>query len=148
MVSGRLAQWYSTLRSWGLRAGIAAALALGSLGSPGFLESQAQAAPVAALPSTEAVVRLEELPAEARDVHQRILAGGPFAHDRDGVVFGNREHLLPARPRGWYREYTVAKPGARDRGPRRIVCGGHQPRNPEACFYTADHYNTFRRISP
>ena len=124
------------LRRWGLGVGIAAALAFG------------YAAPVTAKPPPEAIVTLGELPAEARDVHQRILAGGPFAHDRDGGGFGNREHLLPARPRGWYREYTVAKPGARDRGPRRIVCGGHQPRNPEACFYTADHYNTFRRISP
>ena len=145
MVSGWLPQWYLPLRRWGLGAGIAAALALGSLGSP---ESWGQAAPVTAPPTTEAVVSLQELPAEARDVHQRILAGGPFAHDRDGAVFGNRERLLPVRPRGWYREYTVATPGARHRGARRIVCGGHQPRNPDVCFYTADHYNTFRRISP
>jgi len=124
------------LRRWGLGVSIAAALVFGC------------AAPVTAKPPPEAIVTLEELPAEARDVHQRIHAGGPFAHVRDGAVFGNRERLLPAQPRGWYREYTVATPGASHRGARRIVCGGPQPRSPEVCFYTADHYNTFRRISP
>ena len=137
MVSGQLAQWQPALRRWGLGASLAAALVLG------------YATPVSAQATTEvATVTLAELPAEARDVHRRIQAGGPFAHDKDGAVFGNREHHLPARPRGWYREYTVATPGASDRGARRIVCGGHQPRAPEVCFYTADHYNTFRRISP
>ena len=136
MVSGQLAQWQTTLRQWGLGASIAAALALG------------YAAPVSAQATTEATITLAELPAEARDVHRRIHAGGPFAHDKDGAVFGNRERLLPVHPRGWYREYTVDTPGASHRGARRIVCGGHQPRVPEVCYYTADHYNTFRRISP
>ena len=135
LVSGRLPQW-CPLRRWGLGVSIAAALALGVSAS------------ASARPSTDSVVTLRELPAEARDVHQRIHAGGPFAHPRDGAVFGNRERLLPPRPRGWYREYTVATPGAHDRGARRIVCGGHAARAPETCFYTADHYNTFRRISP
>ena len=77
-----------------------------------------------------------------------IHAGGPFAYPKDGTVFGNRERLLPARPRGYYREYTVAAPGARDRGGRRIVCGGHETKAPETCFYTVDHYSSFRRITP
>ena len=85
------------------------------------------------------------LPAEARDVLARVRAGGPFAFERDGVTFGNRERLLPVRARGYYHEYTVATPGARNRGARRIVCGG--PRKaPEICYYTADHYASFRRI--
>ena len=38
-------------------------------------------------------------------------------------MFGNRERLLPKRSRGYYREYTVKTPGAKDRGARRIVAG-------------------------
>ena len=74
--------------------------------------------------------------------------GGPFAYPKDGMVFGNRERALPFRPRGYYREYTVTSPGARDRGGRRIVCGGDEAKAPETCFYTADHYTSFRRITP
>ena len=86
-----------------------------------------------------------DLPAQGREVLLLIRAGGPFKHDRDGVVFGNRERILPARPRGHYHEYTVATPGARNRGARRIVCGGARTA-PEACYYTADHYASFARI--
>jgi ribonuclease T1 len=64
---------------------------------------------------------------------------------KDGIVFGNREQMLPRQPRGYYREYTVRTPGSSDRGARRIVCGG--PRKaPEVCYYTDDHYASFRRI--
>jgi ribonuclease T1 len=90
-------------------------------------------------------VALAELPAEARDVYARIRSGGPFRYDRDGVVFGNREKLLPKEPRGHYREYTVKTPGAKNRGARRIVCGG-APTRPDACYYTDDHYQSFKRI--
>ena len=107
----------------------------------------AAAAPSAA---REHAGRLDEidvaaLPAEAREVLARIRAGGPFHYERDGVTFGNREHALPAHRRGYYHEYTVTTPGERTRGARRIVCGG--PREaPEVCYYTSDHYATFRRI--
>jgi len=60
-------------------------------------------------------------------------------------VFANRERLLPARNRGYYREYTVMTPGSRDRGARRIVCGG-QTKAPDICFYSDDHYASFRKI--
>ena len=57
--------------------------------------------------------------------------------------------FLPRQNRGYYREYTVAYNAAsRSRGPRRIVCGGLQPRQPDACYYSADHYNSFLRITP
>jgi ribonuclease T1 len=92
------------------------------------------------------VVALSVLPIEAQRTDRLIHLGGPFVSIRDGVVFGNREHQLAQRPRGFYREYTVPTPGARDRGARRIVCGGRQPTAPEVCFYTNDHYATFRRI--
>lgn len=47
-----------------------------------------------------------ELPPEAHDVLRRINAGGPFTHAKDGSTFGNFEGLLPAEPRGYYKEYT------------------------------------------
>ena len=74
--------------------------------------------------------------------------GGPFPYDKDGTVFGNRERLLPGKPRGYYREYTVETPRAKNRGARRIVCGGEPPVRPEVCYYTADHYASFARIAP
>ena len=91
-------------------------------------------------------VALAQLPAEARLTEQRIHSGGPFPYAKDGVVFGNRERRLAARPRGYYHEYTVPSPGARDRGARRIVCGGTKPTEPDACFYTEDHYKSFHLI--
>lgn len=90
-------------------------------------------------------VTLADMPLQGRQTHALILAGGPFPYDKDGITFGNRERLLPASKRGFYREYTVRTPGVRNRGARRIVCGG-PPRNPEACYYTSDHYASFRRI--
>lgn len=87
-------------------------------------------------------VAVAELPPEARETLNLVKQGGPFPYARDGVVFSNREHKLPPQPRGYYHEYTVKTPGSHDRGPRRIVCG----RLPE-CYYTGDHYRTFRRIS-
>src|SRR4051794_1237773 len=60
--------------------------------------------------TTLSEVSLRELPREARDLYDRIRAGGPFQEDRDGVVFGNREGILPSQKRGYYHEYTVRTP--------------------------------------
>ena len=76
----------------------------------------------------------------------QIRSGGPFRYEKDGTVFGNRERLLPSQRRGYYREYTVITPSLSHRGARRIVCGGQQPRQPDMCFYTEDHYGSFRLI--
>lgn len=83
------------------------------------------------------------LPPEARDTLARIARGGPFEHSQDGAVFGNYEGLLPKQPRGYYHEYTVETPGARNRGARRIITGGTPP---VAWYYTGDHYRSFRRF--
>jgi ribonuclease T1 len=117
--------------------------------------SLAFAPPVLARPTsalfdtTQTSVNPAELPEEAVGVHRQILNGGPFGHpDKDGSVFANRERLLLREARGYYREYTVPTPGSRDRGARRIVCGGSQPKTPDVCYYTQDHYASFRRIAP
>lgn len=102
-------------------------------------------------PSSAAVattIAVAELPRSGQKTYRLILAGGPFPYDKDGAVFGNRERLLPVMKRGYYREYTVRTPGVRHRGARRIVCGGLQPTAPEACYYTSDHYASFRKIQP
>ncbi|WP_246100614.1 ribonuclease domain-containing protein [Tepidimonas alkaliphilus] len=96
----------------------------------------------------DATVALSQLPREAQLVWQRIRQGGPFPYEKDGTVFFNRERLLPPAKRGYYREYTVPTPGLNHRGARRIVCGGWTPTEPDACYYTADHYASFRRIVP
>jgi ribonuclease T1 len=94
---------------------------------------------------TAATIALSELPRQGRDTYELIRRGGPFPHEKDGAVFGNRERSLPPERRGFYREYTVTTPGSRDRGARRIVCGGPK-RTPQTCYYTADHYASFRQI--
>lgn len=94
-------------------------------------------------------VQLAALPQEARDTLELIKGGGPFPHRKDGTVFGNRERRLPARPGGYYREYTVPTPGSPDRGARRIVAGrgvGGDVRSSGEYYYSADHYRSFRRI--
>ena len=90
-------------------------------------------------------IALAELPKEGRATYALIHEGGPFPYDKDGSVFGNRERQLPAKKRGYYREYTVRTPGVAHRGARRIVCGGAKS-TPDACYYTSDHYTSFREI--
>jgi ribonuclease T1 len=86
-------------------------------------------------------VAASELPAQAREMIALIRKGGPYPYERDGIVFGNFEKLLPLKERGYYREYTVRTPGASGRGARRIVVG----RGGEL-YYTDDHYQSFKRI--
>ncbi len=118
----------------------------------GFLLSAALAsawvqARGSAMTDPPATMTVAELPRQGVQTYELIHQGGPFAYEKDGSVFGNRERLLPAQKRGYYREYTVKTPGSRDRGARRLVCGG-QARTPDTCYYTADHYASFRKIVP
>ena len=116
-----------------------------------FLLAAAMTAPLAQAradrptESNLAAIRVAELPTQGRETYELIRQGGPFPFGKDGAVFGNRERSLPFERRGYYREYTVATPDSRDRGARRIVCGG-PVRAPHACYYTADHYGSFRKI--
>ncbi len=84
-----------------------------------------------------------ELPREARETLALIHEGGPYPYRRDGITFQNREGRLPDAARGYYREFTVTTPGARDRGARRIISGGNPP---TVFYYSDDHYRSFRRI--
>ena len=131
--------WCNRWGAWGRTAAVALLTLSGAWAG---VVAQAKAPVPAAL---QTVVRAE-LPAQAQTMMTLIEQGGPFKYDKDGTVFGNREKILPARQRGYYREYTVKTPGERSRGARRIVCGGQQPRAPDACFYTDDHYGSFRQI--
>ena len=131
--------WHAFINKTG-KLGLASLVLLVASSSPHLVQARSSA-----LTEDRVTISVSELPPQGRDTYQLILRGGPFSHDKDGTVFGNRERLLPVNRRGYYREYTVRTPGSRDRGAGRIVCGG-QPRTPEACYYTADHYASFRKI--
>jgi ribonuclease T1 len=119
-----------------MRAGTILAIAALALGlAP--LPAAAQKAPSQPI----AEVTLAELPPEAREALVLIRQGGPYPYAKDGATFGNREGKLPKQKRGYYREYTVKTPGERTRGARRLVTG-----KGGETYYTADHYNSFRRV--
>lgn len=97
-------------------------------------------------PEATGTIAVQQLPNEAQQTLERIEAGGPFPYDKDGARFGNYERILPQQQRGYYREYTVKSAKSRNRGAKRIVCGGDQ-RAANDCYYTDDHYNSFKRIT-
>ena len=99
------------------------------------------AAPSVANTSGLPEVRASELPDEARRTLALIARGGPYPYTRDDVTFGNFERILPRKPTGYYKEYTVPTPGESDRGARRIVAGKAGEK-----YYTPDHYNSFTFI--
>jgi ribonuclease T1 len=102
--------------------------------TPGNSENQVQG-----------TIAVAQLPREAVNTLNLIAAGGPYPYEKDGIVFGNRERLLPPHRRGYYHEYTVPTPRSRNRGARRIVCGGPLQRI-DNCYYSDDHYTSFNRI--
>ncbi len=133
------------VRKWAWTAAWVAAAVLGTV----LVQARNTAVDVPSPPVASAAqtIALSQLPPQGQEVMGLIRQGGPFPYEKDGTVFGNRERLLPAATRGHYREYTVPTPGLGHRGARRIVCGGAQVRQPEACYYTEDHYASFRRIA-
>ena len=116
----------------------AAGEASGSYGNTSAYTGKSYTEPVNQL----ALINVAELPPEVLQTLQLIERGGPFPYDRDGIVFGNFERRLPKQPRGYYREYTVPTPGARNRGARRLIVGDQGA----VYYYTGDHYQTFQRI--
>lgn len=132
----------------GALAALLAAAGWSGIGSPGgpAASSVALAREVSRSPAgVLGTIEPAQLPPEAAATLNSIAAGGPYPYAKDGVVFGNFERLLPPHRRGYYHEYTVPTPRARNRGARRIVCGGPL-RRIDNCFYSDDHYNSFKRI--
>jgi len=119
-----------------------------STATHGALARQAPQDFTADMAGVAGTIATQQLPNEARQTLDRIEAGGPFPYDKDGTRFGNYERILPQQPRGYYREYTVKNSNSksRNRGARRIICGGDQ-RAANDCYYTEDHYNSFKRIT-
>jgi len=139
-----IARWERVKSALAGFAFVAALVATAMLATVAIGPAQARAP---ASQSAQELIGLAELPPQGQQVYALILQGGPFASERDGTMFGNRERLLPIKKKGFYLEYTVPTPGLKHRGVRRIVCGG-QPRRPDVCYYTADHYESFRKIVP
>ncbi|MEU6382641.1 ribonuclease domain-containing protein [Streptomyces bauhiniae] len=83
------------------------------------------------------------LPSQAHDTLDLIAQGGPYPYSQDGVVFQNREGVLPSQSSGYYHEYTVITPGESTRGARRIVTGERTQED----YYTSDHYATFNLVN-
>ncbi len=123
------------------RGALAAMLALSVAGQP----TTAAARDTTGMMAVVGTIPAADLPNEAQRTLALIGQGGPFPYAKDGTTFGNYERRLPARKRGYYHEYTVKTRGARNRGARRIICGGDQ-RAANDCYYTEDHYNSFQRI--
>ena len=97
---------------------------------------------VGAEPGSITTVAQKSLPPQARETLALIDRGGPFPYDQDGVVFENREGILPQEDYGYYHEYTVRDPSSSDRGPWRIVTGSSGE-----YYWTHDHYSSFERIT-
>lgn len=115
-------------------------------GTPSGTASETPSGTAVEVPQTDEVsglpfVALADLPPEAADTIALIDRGGPFPYEEDGSTFGNYEGLLPDRPDGYYREYTVETPGSDDRGARRIVGGAEGE-----LYWTEDHYESFEVI--
>ncbi|MEU3496560.1 ribonuclease domain-containing protein [Kitasatospora cineracea] len=123
------------LRALKIRAVSVAALGLLTLAPTAVAAGQAHAA-------VSGNICYTALPSQGRDTIRLIDAGGPFPYSQDGVVFQNREGVLPAQSTGYYHEYTVITPGSPTRGTRRIITGKLYHED----YYTADHYVSFRRV--
>jgi ribonuclease T1 len=132
-------------------AAVAALAALATVASAGFEQTWARSMPSAESAQSDSAasdigtVVTAQLPSEAVNTLGLIAAGGPYPYEKDGVVFGNYERMLPPHRRGYYHEYTVPTPHAHNRGARRIVCGGPLRRT-DNCYYSDDHYASFKRI--
>jgi ribonuclease T1 len=135
-------------RVWAIVLALLAALVAGCSGSSATEVQSASTAATGQYTGTDPHsglpwVSRDDLPPEAVDTLGEIAAGPPYAYERDGITFVNREGLLPQEDPGYYAEFTVETPGSSDRGARRIICGlGGE------LYYTDDHYQSFETIAP
>lgn len=124
---------------------VASLVVAATFATGGLVSAQARSTPSDDVAASTGTVAVGQLPAEAVNTLGLIAAGGPYPFEKDGAVFGNFERVLPHHRRGYYHEYTVPTPRARNRGARRIVCGGPLQRT-DNCYYSDDHYASFKRI--
>ena len=124
-----------------------AALALGALIFTSPVSAKPPPPASAGACALSQTISVSALPPQGRDMLALIDAGGPFKNKRDGISFSNRERVLPKANRGYYREYTVRTPGVKNRGARRIVCGGLDQQHADMCYYSDDHYQSFSCIA-
>ena len=121
-------------------------LAVGTIGATGAAFARDTAPAKMDFP----LIMASDLPKEGRETLALIRKGGPYPYAKDGSTFSNRERILPKQPRGYYHEFTVKTPHSRDRGARRIICGGGSEKQHlqsfETCYYTDDHYASFKKI--
>ncbi|MFI8262591.1 MULTISPECIES: ribonuclease domain-containing protein [unclassified Streptomyces] len=124
-------------------AAVAGALLTGPAASAAPVPASASApVPVSAAVASVGRICYSALPSQAHETLDLIDQGGPFPYSQDGVVFQNRERLLPIHGSGYYHEYTVITPGSPTRGARRIITGQQW----EEDYYTSDHYASFRKV--
>jgi len=88
-----------------------------------------------------------------------VYKGVHLPYSQDGATFTNREGLLPAKPMGFYKEYTLltgsaphtvtiggttyqVAPDLSARGSERLIIGGG-----EKLYYTPDHYKNFIQLT-
>lgn len=98
------------------------------------------------------------------DLLAKIAVCKPMPYDNDGNVHSKPHPGLPAKPAGYYLEYTLIVPGRpTGSGPEPVVIGGNTYMagpvqtfrgaerimigNHREVFYTPDHYKTFIRLS-
>lgn len=135
---------------WGLGGGAGGPSAAGPETKPAGVSRTpsptASRTPSRATAGTSGLPVCTSVPRQVNDTVAAVRANGPYLRPRDdGGTFGNRERLLPAKPNGYYREYTVKTPGEGFPGPRRLITGGQASpgAEPTIWFYTADHYESF-----
>lgn len=127
-----------------LKAALAALFVAGAAAAGITIPGDEEGAPPATTEETSTrVLPPAEEAAAIGAVLAAIESGAPLPYEEDGGVFQNREGLLPARPFGYYREYTVETAGSPDRGARRLVIG-----EGGETYYTDDHYASFDKIEP
>ncbi len=97
------------------------------------------------------------------DLLSKIAVCAHMPYNNDGNVHSKPHPGLPARPAGYYLEYTLIVPGRNTgAGPEPVLIGGTtymagpvlSPRGPERLmigggrevYYTPDHYTTFIRL--
>ncbi len=88
----------------------------------------------------------------------KIHNGDSLPYSHDGIVFTNKEGVLPQASKGYYHEYTLVigdgassvvigdttypvAPALSARGAERIIIGGGQ-----LIYYTPDHYRHFIQL--